>query len=64
MFVTDNGFTFVFVKHLKQSEPKYHNPQLKIVPFEDSSLCVQLFQFESGILRELSLLGEASQGFR
>ena len=40
MIVSDNGFTFVTVNHLKQSRPGYHNPQLKFVPFEDSSLCV------------------------
>ena len=40
MTVSDNGFTFVIVNHLKQSRPGYHNPQLKLVPFEDSSLCV------------------------
>ena len=40
MIVSDNGFTFVVVNHLKQSRPGYHNPQLKLVPFEDSSLCV------------------------
>ena len=40
MIVSDNGFTFVIVNHLKQSRPGYHNPQLKLVPFEDPSLCV------------------------
>ena len=40
MIVIDNGFTFVIVNHLKQSRPGYHNPQLKLVPFEDPSLCV------------------------
>ena len=39
MIVSENGFTFVIVNHLKQSRPGYHNPQLKLVPFEDSSLC-------------------------
>ena len=40
MIVSDNGFTFVIVNDLKQSRPGNHNPQLKLVPFEDSSLCV------------------------
>ena len=40
MIVSDNGFTFVIVNHLKQSRPGYHKPQLKLVPFEDSSLSV------------------------
>ena len=40
MIVSDNGFTFAIVNHLKQSRPGYHNPQLKLVPFEDSSVCV------------------------
>ena len=40
MIVSDNGFFFVIVNHLKQSRPGYHNTQLTFVPFEDSSLCV------------------------
>ena len=40
MIVSDYCFTFVIVNHLKQSRTGYHNPQRKLVPFEDSSLCV------------------------
>ena len=43
MIVSDDGFTSVIVNHLKQSRPGYHNPQLKLVPFEDSSLCAQCY---------------------
>ena len=38
--LSTNGFNFVTVNHLKQSRPEYHNPQLKLVPFDDYSLCV------------------------
>ena len=62
MIVSDNGFTFVIVNHLKQSRPGYHNPQLKLVPFEDSSLCV-VTTCEEYLKRTKSLRGNQSKLF-
>ena len=61
MIVSDYCFTFVIVNHLKQSRTGYHNPQRKLVPFEDSSLCVVTACKE--YLKRISLLGETSQSF-
>jgi len=60
MIVSDNGFTFVIVNHLKQSRPGYHKPQLKLVSFEDSSLCVVTTCTVRSTQREPSLLGKTS----
>ena len=62
MIVSDNGFTFVIVNHLKQSRPGYQNPQLKLVPFEDSSLCV-VTTCKEYLKRTKSLRGNQSKLF-
>ena len=62
MIVTENGFTFVIVNHLKQSRPGYHNPHLKLVPFEDPSLCV-VTTCKEYLKRTKSLRGNQSKLF-
>ena len=62
MIVSDNGFTFVIVNNLKQSRPGYQNPQLKLVPFEDSSLCL-VTNCKEYLKRTKSLRGNQSKLF-
>lgn len=62
MIVSDNSFTFVIVYHLKQGRPGYQNPQLKLVPFEDSSLCV-VTTCKKYLKRTKSLRGNRSKLF-
>jgi len=62
MIVSDNGFTFVIVNDLKQSRPVYQNPQLKLVPFEDSSPCV-VTTCKKYLKRTKSLRGNQSKLF-
>ena len=62
MIVSDNCFTFVIVNHLKQSGPGCHNPQRKLVPFEDSSLCV-VATCKEYLKRTKSLRGNQSKLF-
>lgn len=62
MIISDNGFTFVIVNHLEQSRPVYQNPQLKLVPFEDSSPCF-VSTCKKYLKRTKSLRGNQSKLF-
>ena len=62
MIVSDNCFTFVIVNHLKQSRPGYHNPQRKLVRFDDTSLCA-VATCKEYLKRTKSLRGNQSKLF-
>ena len=62
MIVSDNCFTFVIVNHLEQSRPGYHNPQRKLVRFDDTSLCA-VATCKEYLKRTKSLRGNQSKLF-